>query len=259
MLPLLSFVLFTRPLTQEYQLLCDSSFFSLFPAIRSSSFPPANQLFACIYMQGTIYFAQANVNCEENTWALETLNKCSPQREIIILDRNKCSIWGNICTARCHKTCYSAFLMLESATSGSGTHQRLCLPSILQADSSLIRPHSKPVRKHVATQVGCQTPENLPRWEKVCMRIVRAQSKCLPPCKNGCRYTRLRFSGNLHGVLDSTFSIYLAGNKSHEVSFHTSITLSKILCYNNKRCFHEKPGELDRQAPASGELTEEDP
>lgn len=185
MLPLFCFVLFTRPWTQQYQFLCDSSFFSLFPAIRNSSFPPANQLFACIYMQSTIYFAQANASCEENTWALviQTLNKCSPQREIIILDRNQCSIWGNICTARCHKTCYSTFLMLKSATSGSGTHQRLCLHSILQAVSSLIWPHSKPMKNHVATPVWCQTPENLPNWEKVCMRRVRVQSKCLPPCK----------------------------------------------------------------------------
>lgn len=185
MLPLFCFVLFTRPWTQQYQFICDSSFFSLFPAIRNSSLPPANQLFACIYMQSTIYFAQANTSCEENTWALviQTLNKCSPQREIIILDRNQCSIWGNICTARCHKTCYSTFLMLKSATSGSGTHQRLCLHSILQAVSSLIWPHSKPTKNHVATPVWCQTPENLPSWEKVCMRTVRVQSKCLPPCK----------------------------------------------------------------------------
>lgn len=136
--------------------------------------------FACIYMQGTTYFAQANTSCEENTWVLEiqTLNKCSLQRKIIILDRNQCSIWGNICTTRCHKTCYSTFLMLESATSGSGTHQRLCLHSILQADLGSIWPHSKPLRNHVAAPTWCQTPENQPSWEKVYMRTVRAQSKC---------------------------------------------------------------------------------
>jgi len=71
------------------------------------------------------------------------------------------------------------------------------------------------------------------------------------PCKNGCRYTRLKFSGNLHGVLDINFSIYLAGGKSYEVSFHTSIIFFKILCYNDKRYFHGKPGELDRLIPVS--------
>lgn len=81
----------------------------------------------------------------------DTDSKCSPQREITILGRNQCSIWGNICTARCHRTCYSTFLMLESATSGSGTHQSLCLHSILRADSSSIWSHSKPVRKHMAS------------------------------------------------------------------------------------------------------------
>lgn len=144
------------------------------------------------------------------------------------------------------KTCCSSFLMLESATSGSGTHQRLCLHSVLQADSNLIWPHSKPVGKHVATRVWCQIPENLSRWEKVCMRTVRAQRKRLTPCKNGCRNTRLKFSGSLHGVLGLTFSIYLSGSKRNEVSFHTSVTFSKILCYNDKRCFHEKPEVLDR-------------
>lgn len=90
------------------------------------------------------------------------------------------------------------------------------------------------------------------------MRTVRAQSKCLPPCKNGCRYTRLKFSGKLHGVLDLNFSIYLAGSNNNEVSFHTSVTFSKILCYNDKRCFHKKPGKLDGQAPASCKLTQKD-
>lgn len=99
-------------------------------------------------------------------WDIDPKYVQPTKREIIILDRNQYSIWGNICTARCHKTCYSTFLMLESATSGSGTHQRLCLHSILQADWSSIWLHSKPVRNHVVT-LACAKPQRINPNEKI--------------------------------------------------------------------------------------------
>lgn len=179
-------------------------------------------------------------------WDIDPKYVQPTKREIIILDRNQYSIWGNICTARCHKTCYSTFLMLESATSGSGTHQRLCLHSILQADWSLIWLHSKPVRNHVVTLV-CAKPQRInPNEKKKCMweQWYIRTSLCLP-AKVACRHKRLKFSGNLCRVLDLTFSTYLAGGKSNEVYFHTTFFFSKILCYNDKRYIYVKPEKLD--------------
>lgn len=50
-------------------------------------------------------------------------------------------------------------------------------------------------------------------WEQSELRA----SVCLPA--KMCGYNRLKFSGNLHGVLGLTFSIYMAGSYSKEIFF----------------------------------------
>lgn len=89
-------------------------------------------------------------------------------------------------------------------------------------------------------------------WEQSELRA----SVCLPA--KMCGHKRLKFSGNLHRVFCLTFSIYMAGSYSKKNSSHKPIIFSKILFYNDKGCFHEKLWELEQQAPALWDLSQQD-